>query len=307
LGLADVLARFEREADRGLCWTGRYWCEYYVWGEGPHLLLVPGMAERGRSFLVLAALLSRHFRCISYNHPVGRGDRAKLSRYTHDGLLADAFALLDHLGVGACSLYGASFGSTIVLRALHARPARFPRGIVQGGFARRPLAPAEYWLARMACHWLGTMRQLPLYRSIAYHVHHEPFAARPRDVWQYYLDDDRPIAAVATHALLVHTTDVRNLLPEIRQPVLIIHAEDDPLVKRDCAEELLRGLPSAHLVELPGCGHFPYFTHPELLAEVVRQFLTPPLLAAPEAACPLAAVCRHPGVSGPHPPVAGPP
>jgi hypothetical protein len=29
-------------------------------------------------------------------------------------------------------------------------------------------------------------------------------------------------------------------------------------------------------VEVGGCGHLPYLTHPEALAEVVRRFLTPP-------------------------------
>jgi hypothetical protein len=27
---------------------------------------------------------------------------------------------------------------------------------------------------------------------------------------------------------------------------------------------------------IEGCGHVPSYTHPEILAEVIRQFLTPP-------------------------------
>jgi pimeloyl-ACP methyl ester carboxylesterase len=38
----------------------------------------------------------------------------------------------------------------------------------------------------------------------------------------------------------------------------------------------LRGLPHVQRVEIAGCGHFPHFTHPELLAELLQQFLTPP-------------------------------
>ena len=40
-------------------------------------------------------------------------------------------------------------------------------------------------------------------------------------------------------------------------------------------EEMLRGLRGAGLFLLEGCGHFPGLTHPEMLAEVVRFFLTP--------------------------------
>jgi pimeloyl-ACP methyl ester carboxylesterase len=38
---------------------------------------------------------------------------------------------------------------------------------------------------------------------------------------------------------------------------------------------LLHGLPNAGRVILEGCGHVPSYTHPEAVAEVVRQFLTP--------------------------------
>jgi pimeloyl-ACP methyl ester carboxylesterase len=289
---AAVLERFEREAVRGVCDTGRYRCAYYSWGEGAPLLLVPGMSASGRSFLFLAAQLSRHFRCLSYAMPLGGPDGARLGRYTHAGLVADALALLDHLGVGQSYLYGASFGSTVVLKALHAQPQRFPRAVVQGGFARRPLAPAEWLLARAARHWGGTMRRLPLHRALARHLHYGPFAARPPEVWRFFLDDRRPISAVAAHALLVHGTDLSALLPEIRQPVLLVCGEHDPLVSRRCEEVLLRGLASAGRVELGGSGHLPHLTHPEALAEVVRRFFTPP------APCPAGAMGER-GASAP--------
>lgn len=285
LTLAEALRRYEHEATRGVCDTGRYRCRYAVWGEGPPLLFVPGLSDRGSVFVMLTALLSSHFRCITYDLPVGGADRARMHRYTHDGLVADAAALLDHLRVRQSYLYGASFGSTVVLRLLHDHPRRFPRAVAQGGFARRPLAPAELLLARAARHWLGTMNRLPLFKALQRHIHFGPFASSAPDVWDYYTDDDRPIAAVAAHALLVHATDLRPTLPAIRQPVLLVCGDCDPLVSRQCEEVLAAGLPNAGRVEIGGCGHLPYLSHPEALAEVVRQFLTPP------APCPVPAGC----------------
>jgi 3-oxoadipate enol-lactonase len=274
--LAEAQCRFEREATRGVLDTGRYRCNYAVWGDGPPLLFVPGLSDRGSVFLLVTALLSREFRCVTYDLPVGGADRARLRRTNHDGLVADALALLDHLNVRQSYLYGASFGSTVVLRLLHRHPQRFPRAVVQGGFARRSLAPAEWLLARAARYWPGTMNHLPLFKRLQRHAHHGPFASRPADVWDFYLDDDRPIAAVAAHALLLHATDLRAILPEIRQPVLLVCGDCDPLVSRQCEEVLLAGLPNPGRVEIGGCGHLPYLSHPEALAEVVRRFLTPP-------------------------------
>jgi pimeloyl-ACP methyl ester carboxylesterase len=273
--LAQAQRRFEQEATRGIYDTGRYRVSFFSWGSGPPILFVPGLSERADIFLMLAALLSNQFRCLSYDLPVGGADGAKMSRYTHDALVTDALALLDHLSLRQSYLYGASFGSTIVLRLLHDHPQRFPRGILQGGFARRPLAPAEWLLAKMARHWPGSMKQLPLREWILRQGHQAPFASQPPEMWSFFVDDDRPIAAVATHALLLHATDLRSLLPAIRQPVLLVCGEHDPLVGGQCEEVLMHGLPNAGRVELPGCGHVPYLSHPDTLANVVRDFLTP--------------------------------
>jgi len=280
IALAEAQHRFEREAIPGVLDTGRYRCRYAIWGEGPPLLFVPGLSNRGSVFVLLTARLSSQFRCITYDLPLGGADRARLRHVTHDDLVADAVALLDHLRVRQTYLYGASFGSTVVLRLLHGDPQRFPRAVLQGGFARRPLALAEQLLARTARHWLGTMNRLPLWQFVQRHAHFGPFASRPPEVWRFYLNDDRPIAAVATHALLLHATDVRALLPAVRQPVLLVCGDGDPLVGRQCEDVLLKGLPNAGRVEIAGCGHLPYLSHPEALAEVVRQFLTPPASAS---------------------------
>jgi pimeloyl-ACP methyl ester carboxylesterase len=283
--LGEVLARFEREAVRGVCDTGRYRCPYYSWGSGPPLLFIPGLCDDALSFVLPAAALSGQFRCIAYDLPSGRGDGASLARYRHEDLAADAVALLDHLGVERTYVSGSSFGGTVALAAMHAHPRRFPRGILEGSFARRPLAAAEVLLARAAQFWPGSMRRLPFRTRLLRRGHYGPFAARAPEIWDYFLAraSSPPIRAVARRALLLHRTDLRTLLPEVRQPVLLICGDGDHLVGKDCEDVLLRGLPNAARVELEQCGHLPHFTHPELLAEVVRRFLTPPPCHPPAA------------------------
>lgn len=273
--LHEAIQRFEREAVRGCCDTGRYRCSYYTWGEGPPLLIVPGLSDDFLSFVMLCFLLSRQFRCIAYDLPTGDGDGARLSRYLHSYLVADAFALLDHVEARRAFILGSSFGSTIALAALKACPDRLEKAVLQGGFARRRLAPAEILLAGFARYWNGTMKSLPLRRAALTRSHGEPFAEREKDVWEYFLTrwGSQPISATAYRALLVHRLDLRPLLHAIRQPVLLVCGDRDPLVRIECEEELLRGLPNAVRVELTGCGHNPQFTHPETLAQVVRRFL----------------------------------
>jgi pimeloyl-ACP methyl ester carboxylesterase len=250
---------------------------YYTWGQGPPLLLIHGVTASSRSFLLPASRLAAQFRCIAYDQPTGRGDGARLRGYTHAHLVEDVWALLDHLGVTRSYVLGSSFGGTIALAALHARPERLPRAVLQGGFAHRPLSGVETVLAGLT-RWLpGSVAQLPLWARATRAVHQPSFAGLPAERWPYYLECSGrlPIASFAHQALLLHRLDVRPLLAGVRQPVLLVCGDRDPVIGRAHEETLLAGLPSAGRVVLEGCGHVPCHTHPEALAEVTRQFLTP--------------------------------
>lgn len=279
--LAQIMQRFDREATRGLCDTGRYRCSYCIWGEGPPLLIVPGLALAARSFALLCAHLAEHFRCVVYDLPAGGRDGALLSRYTHADMVADSFALLDHLHVQRGYVLGFSLGSTIALAALRDRPERLPRGITVGGFACRKPAPAEVLLARLLSHCRMPMREVPWHDALLRRSHYAPFAARESDLWPFFLEccGRVPVAAVAQRALLLRGLDLTADLPAIRQPILVVSGDEDPLVGSSCAASLAKGLPSAMHVELAGCGHYAPLTHPAELAELVRQFLSPPRCA----------------------------
>ena len=99
LELSECLAQWSSEATFGTADTGRYRCSYFVWGQGPTLVLVPGMASDAQSFVMLAARLKSAFRCVSFDLPTGKGDGARLRRYQHADHVADLVALLDHLRV----------------------------------------------------------------------------------------------------------------------------------------------------------------------------------------------------------------
>ena len=97
IDLHDALRRFETEAVRGVCDAGRYRMPYFVWGEGPPLVFIHGVMDSSRAWIMAASRLSAHFRCIAYDLPTGRDDRARLGRVTHADLVQDLWALLDHL------------------------------------------------------------------------------------------------------------------------------------------------------------------------------------------------------------------
>jgi 3-oxoadipate enol-lactonase len=278
IDIAEARARFRREAIHGVCNTGRYRMPYFIWGEGPPLLFVHGLGDSGHSFLQPISRLTAHFRCIAYELPGGPRDGARLRRYEHDQLAADIWSLLDHLGLRQSYILGSSFGCTIVLKALHARPERLPRAILQGGLVYRPLRRAERFLAYWGRFLPGRMAGLPLREKVLLKTAGTAFKESFPDVWNFFLECSgrARLATVAHQAHMLHRLDLRSLLPTIRQPVLLICGDQDRVVPRPHEEMLLQGLPNAGRVVIEGCGHVPSYTHPEILAEVIRQFLTPP-------------------------------
>ena len=111
---------------------------YRVLGNGPPLILVPGIASTYRTYVLLLNRLAERFRTIVYDFPGDQlHDGASLGRISHDHLVDDLFGLIEHLAIGRAFLTGLSFGSTIVLKSLHREPRRFPRAAVQGAFACR--------------------------------------------------------------------------------------------------------------------------------------------------------------------------
>jgi pimeloyl-ACP methyl ester carboxylesterase len=277
LRLDVALRRFEQEAVHGICPTGRYRCSYFTWGSGPPIVFIHGLGDLACCYVPIISVLSRNFRCIAYEQPIGRGDGALLGRYTHADLVQDLLTLLDHLDLRQCYVLGSSFGSTIALAAMRAQPERIPRAILAGGFAQRLLSPAERLLARLAQYLPGSMRFVPLRKQILMSCLGPAGIGRP-EFFEFLMRNtgSPPITAIARRAMLLRMLDLRSLLPEIRQPVLLVCGEHDTVVDRRCEEVLLQGLPHCARAELHHCGHLAHYTHPEVVAELVRRFLTPP-------------------------------
>ncbi len=264
LAPAEIVRRFEWEAHHGVVETGRYRCRYVSWGSGPPLVFLHGLGDSMHAWMELMALLQEQYRCIAYDQPIGHGDGARIRGYRLEHLVDDLFLLLDHLKLPSATLVGHSLGSTIALGAMHCRPQRIDRGVLVGGFAHRPLRRREWGLA-----WIG--RFLPgRIRIIPKRTRQLEQPDRQALIQTRSQNGAIPIKTIAHWAFQLHQVDVRSLLPEIHQPVLLVCGDGDPLVPHVCQQELFRQLPRATMFQIEQCGHFPMATHPEALAYALR-------------------------------------
>jgi pimeloyl-ACP methyl ester carboxylesterase len=278
---ADVRAevrRYDQEA-RVESWRGpRYRLTYRVLGEGPPLLWVPGIASTYRSYAMVLNRLAERFQTIQYEFPGEQSDDgARLAGISHDHLVDDLFGLIEHLRLGRAFLVGLSFGSTIVLKAAHREPRRFPRSVVQGAFARRQFTAAERMALFLGRRFPGTVSRLPLRERVLAFNSRMDFPSLLADRWGFYVEQNglTPIKALAHRTSLLTRLDVRPILPRIPAEILLVHGREDRIVPQRYFEELKGALPAAESVVMPTVGHIPHLTHAEPLARLIGDWLLP--------------------------------
>jgi pimeloyl-ACP methyl ester carboxylesterase len=273
-----AVAAYDRAAQVGV-WNGpRYRMTYRVLGQGPPLILVPGIASTYRVYALLLNTLAARFRTIVYDYPGEHpDDGARLARISHEHLVDDLFGLLDHLNLGRVFLTGLSFGSTVTLRSLHREPRRFPKAVLQGAFSWRKFTQAERLALVVGRRIPGPAARLPLRQLVLSLNSKSEFPTEIADRWPYYVEQNglTPIAAMAHRVDLLTRLDLRPILKEIPTEILLLQGNEDRIVPRRFFDELSANLPHAEAVLMPLVGHQPHFTHAEAMAHVIGDWLLP--------------------------------
>jgi class 3 adenylate cyclase len=82
-----------------------------------------------------------------------------------------------------------------------------------------------------------------------------------------------PGAAVALTKMNAEI-DVRNVLPSIRVPSLVIHRREDQCLKVEEGRFVAERIPGARFVELPGNDHLPFVGDQDAILDEMEEFLT---------------------------------
>lgn len=80
------------------------------------------------------------------------------------------------------------------------------------------------------------------------------------------------VATLAAQLRLLQQTDLRDRLPQVTQPALILHGERDPIVPLAAGAYLQRALPRAALEVCAGAAHAPFIAQPQRIARRIAEF-----------------------------------
>jgi pimeloyl-ACP methyl ester esterase len=244
-------------------------------GQGPPLLLVHGWSRSSADLAPLAARLAARHRVISLDlRGHGRSTPGEVSRET---LAGDLVALVEALAPERPVLLGWSLGGQAALEAAPRLAGRLrglvlvattPRFTAGEGWTHGQPARAVEGLARLLAR--QPERTLARFLDDCFAPGELDEAARARVAG---LGTPPPDPACARAGLdLLATTDLRAGLGAVATPALLLHGEADAICPIGAGRALAAALPRARLRAWPGCGHAPFLSRVDEVAEAVAGF-----------------------------------
>ena len=233
----------------------------------PPLLLIGGWIGSWQLWRQPMELLSAHRRCVAYDHR-GAGQTIAATQDLHpEGLVDDVFLLLDALGIDRCWLAGESQGGIIAVMAAVRAPSRFL------GLTLIATAPA---FAQTAEHdqFAAALERNPdsvLRRFVDLCIPEADSGHLKR--WLLHILKEAEPGAGVSLVRQMYRADIRNQLAAVSLPTQIIHGEADRIETPAGAATLARGIRNAELLLLPGVGHVPTITCPEIVAQAMASFM----------------------------------
>ncbi len=264
--------------------SGKASIAYQVLGEGPiDLVYAQGWvthleyAWENPDYARFLTRLADFSRLIQFDgRGMGLSDR-DIGPSTLEERVNDIRAVMDAAGSQRAALLGVSEGGYMSVLFAATHPERTTRLVLCGCYARESWSPdypwgrtAEYhdaWDRALEENWGGPFELEHAAPSMA-----KDEAARS---WfgAYLRYSASPGAAMAA-SKLNRRVDVREILPSVRVPTLVLHRTGDRWYALAEVQYLADRIPGARLVELPGDDHIPWWGDQDSLIGEIQKFLT---------------------------------
>ncbi len=183
--------------------------------------------------------------------------------YTLTDMAHDGIGLLDALEIDTAHVVGASMGGMIAqLMAVHHGPRLRSLTSIMSTTGNGKLPQAEKHAMDALIAPLAGMDEETLVAhglNIARNIGSPGFPFDPQQQREKVLKNVRrsvyPAGLPRQLAAIIDDGCRRSRLADVRVPTLVLHGEDDPLVKLAAGEDTAASIPGARLVTIPGWGH----------------------------------------------------
>jgi class 3 adenylate cyclase len=195
---------------------------------------------------------------------------------TLEQTMDDILAVMDAAGMERAALFGVSEGGPAALLFAATHPERVSALALYGTCARM-VADDDYpiGVSRADLNRFAEIIELQWGGPVATHVFAPSLADDPtfRDSWGRFLRRGSSPRGAAELIRLYHELDVRDVLPAISVPTLVLHRVGDRLTPLAGGRYIADHIPGARLVELAGDDHL-MAVDPDQILDEVEEFLT---------------------------------
>lgn len=241
----------------------------------PPVLFIQGLGADKQGWNLQRLALAPLYRVIAHdNRGAGRSDKP-FGHYSLEQMADDAVAVLDHAGIDAAHIVGASMGGAISQFLAIKHPERV-RSLTLACTACRH----HPWRRELLASWASTAAE----RGMGAMAHE---AARwvigPRSFrrltpalgWLGPLARSRPSHGFVSQVRAILSADDTEAaeLEKITVPTLVIVGNQDILTPRGDSEELAERIPTAELVVISGAAHGVMIEHASTFNRVLLDFL----------------------------------
>jgi class 3 adenylate cyclase/pimeloyl-ACP methyl ester carboxylesterase len=194
-----------------------------------------------------------------------------------DERMDDIRAVMDAAGSTQAALLGYSEGGPLALVFAATHPERVTAVIPYASFARLAAAP-DYPAGipvDVLKQWPDLMAENA--RTGAFYSLVVPSREGDQHFKEWFARFSRLAASPAQMQFYMESNmaiDVRDILPSIRVPTLVMHRRGDNLCRVEHGRYLAKHIPNAKYVELDGGDHWPWFGDTEAVVEEIEEFLT---------------------------------
>lgn len=243
-------------------------------GSGKTLVLMHGTLMDRSMFAPQLEGLAGSMRVIAYDSRA----RTPAGMEAHDiaDLADDCCRLLDERGIEKAVIGGMSMGAFVALRVALRHPDRVAGLVLIGGQALAFTSEEqEYWGARYASRRGGKVGVEFAAEDRDFNFSEEVDARDPelREVWLRRFAERDGTAMHHEVQAWIGMDDVRDRLPGISVPALVIHGDRDASIPVEAALEMYRLLPDAELLVLPRTGHAANLERPEETNRAILNFM----------------------------------
>jgi pimeloyl-ACP methyl ester carboxylesterase/predicted glycosyltransferase len=269
--------------------------DYRVWGSGePDVFLCPPCYPiiHSRLYKLQIPYLGRHFRVITMDfRGNGRSDRPPAG-YDFDTLHGDVEAVLAATARTPLVFVATSCGSLHAIRYAVEHPERVARLVlISPQYAQPVPEPFEERFAAVV------RRDFDGYVDRFWRASYpEPHSLKGIEDAVAWAHETTPEVLIEAFRELGRD-DVRDLLPRIQVPTLLLHGTRDRIVPYKVAAEMAAAIPGARLVTFEGGGHALAAREAATVNRLIRDFAQP----EPVVACPAHVPARPDRVVPPRP------